>query len=139
MNHHVLGALHGDVDAHKVVQKYEIVPGSGLYADFVVKNGTFRVTAAIDLDVTNVEDKLDEAARKALTLLLAKDHLGTSTSTIAMYNASSEQERAGAAQIRLLERFSDQMFNYSSEKDRAEYFQQMIAIAEHGPQLCLSV
>ena len=107
------------IDDHKVVRDFLVPSDEGLYADFVLKNGAYHVTATLDLRRKNVHIK--EAALKAIVLDRAKAVLASDTHRLGVYAATPETDQF-KPHIHVLRSYTDELYNWSDADDRQRYF-----------------
>jgi len=119
----ILGEVPSDIDRHKVVTDFALPNYEELVADFAIKNGTYAITATIDLNPKDTVTKFKEAGLKALTLADSITSLGPNTKRLVVYSATIKTEKRSRPHISVLEMHCDRLFNESSESDLAEYHQ----------------
>ena len=121
---------------NKVVQRYPIAPNAGVYAEFALKNGVYRITETVDFRVKDVgSHKSNEAAAKAITLFEAKAALGHDTQRFAV--VAARDYAAIQAQIDLLGRHADHVLIRDSAEDM-NFYASTIARAAKVPELDFS-
>jgi hypothetical protein len=114
----VLATKGETIEDHKIVRDYYISKDEELRADFVHKNGTFHVTATLDLRRPAVD--LGHAALKAIVLDKAPESLPGGAQKYAVYavEPGSQQFRP---HVELLHDYSDNAFNWLVADERAKY------------------
>lgn len=108
---------------HKVVANYPIDSGSGLTADFMIKNGKYHMSEVIDFNVNDVKAKFKETTLKVMTFVEGRKNLNEPVSCYFVYKAGSNKEKEVISHLNLAEDYSDKTFNLSSRQDEANYFQ----------------
>lgn len=132
----LLGKNHEAIREHKIVANYPVNTSSGIYAEFALKNGVYRITETIDFRVKDIgSHKTNEAAAKAITLIESRASLGNDT-TRYVIAAANDYARI-QAQINLLGRHSDHVLMRDSAEDMAFYANE-IAKAANLAQLDLT-
>lgn len=131
--HQLLGLNAEALHKHKIVTNYPIAPTAGIYAEFALKNGVYRITETIDFRVKDVDSrKSNEAAAKAMTLMEAKAALGTDTQRFAILAATDYAKIQ--AQINLLSRHADHVLMRDSAEDM-DFYAKTVAKAAKVPEL----
>ncbi|MBS1188930.1 MAG: hypothetical protein H6R10_722 [Rhodocyclaceae bacterium] len=132
----LLGRNTEEIRQHKVVTHYPVNTSAGIYAEFALKNGVYRITETIDFRVKDVgAHKSNEAAAKAMTLIEARAALGSDTERYAIVAANDYSKVQ--AQINLLGRHANHVLMRDSAEDMA-FYAQSIAKAAKIPQLDLT-
>jgi hypothetical protein len=131
---HILGAGTLDIAKHLVVPDYPIDEDEGLFADFVLKNGAYRVTETADLRAASVSNlgRVRVASLAAIKLHKAKETFGKSTQTFVVY---ASRKDPSSHSLNLLGDYSDRVFNLESYKDMATYMELMMEAASHTKHL----
>lgn len=114
-----------ELSKHKVVANYPIDSGSGLTADFLVKNGFYHMSEVIDFNVNDTKAKFRETTMKLMTFMEGKRNLDEHVNCYFVYSASAEKEKDIVSHLNLVEDYSDKLFNFVSKQDEASYFQLM--------------
>jgi hypothetical protein len=119
----VLATTPSEVKKHRVVTDFQINKKTGLYAEFVAKNGAYHVIETIDYRsaVPTAKAKFYETGAKALVLSEAKAKLGKGTKTYVVYSARSGDRSALRENLALLEQHTDNIYNFESKKDTASF------------------
>lgn len=111
----VLAPSDEPMETHRVHRNVEIE--GRLTADFVQKNGVYRVAATLDLRRSSVSEK--DTALKAITLDRARKRYGArKTDLLSVYAPSVVDEDQTESALRLLRNYSDQLFDWSNSDDR---------------------
>lgn len=132
----LLGRNTEEIREHKIVTHYPVNASAGIYAEFALKNGVYRITETIDFRVKDVgSHKANEAAAKAMTLIEARSALGNDTERYAIV-AANEYSKV-QAQINLLGRHANHVLMRDSAEDMA-FYAHAIAKAAEIPQLDLT-
>ena len=76
------------IEQHKVVANYPISESTGMQVDFLVKNGKYHVSEAIDFEVNDTKSKFRETTLKTMAFLESKKILGK-TECYFVYSASA--------------------------------------------------
>jgi hypothetical protein len=131
-SYNILGRGHDDIDRHKVVSNVPVGPAGKLHIDFLLKNGAFHATEAVDF--RSSEDsgvsELKEVALAAFTLNYAKDQLGPNrTWCYFVFSAPGIIEKALMPAVTLVERSADEIFNLESNDDRMKYLDKILDAA----------
>lgn len=118
---------------NKVVTNYPITPAAGVYAEFAIKNGDYRITETVDFRVKDIDSrKANESAAKAIALIEAKASLGSGTKRYAIV-AAQDYLRV-QSHINLLARHAEHVLVRDSHEDMA-FYANMVAKATHIPHL----
>lgn len=126
----IFGEDQGDIKNHKVIPSYPIAADEGLYADFLLKNGSYHLTETLDLRTDNKKVKLGEAALKALTIDKARITLrGGVQSTLIFAVDNLAQEKTKIHQLNILRDRVQNSYNLNSKQDMSEYFDYMLSKA----------
>ncbi|MDE1358784.1 MULTISPECIES: DUF3037 domain-containing protein [Vibrio] len=126
----ILGSSIDDISNHKVVTSYPIAENEGLFAEFLLKNGSYHLTETLDLRTEQHRAKLGESALKALTIDKAKDVFQGNLKSFVIFAAeNASQERNAKHQLNILGEHTDNMFNLCSKQDMAAYYEHMISAA----------
>jgi len=112
-----------EISDHKVVANYPIDSGSGLTADFMIKNGKYHMSEVIDFNVNDIKAKFKETTMKLMTFVEGRKRLDSEMGCYFVYSASSEKEKEVISHLNLAEDYSDRSFNLESRQDEASYFQ----------------
>jgi hypothetical protein len=115
----VLAAHDEPMDSHKVVRDYCVE--DELRADFAQRNGVLRVAATLDLRRAHVD--IREATLKAIVLDRAKKVYGHDARRIGVYAALPEEMPHFKQHLELLHDYSDEVFNWQIEGERAGFMQ----------------
>lgn len=121
-----------DIDDHKVVPHYAISGGSGLTVDFMLKNGKFHMTEAIDFDLNDPQAKFKETTMKIMTFIEGKRTISEDVGCYLVYNASAEREREITQHLNLAGDYSDKIYNVASTDEKAAYFELISNLAGTG-------
>lgn len=117
----ILGKDPKDIAKHLVVPNYPLFPDEGLYADFVLKNGVYRITETADLraESGSAAGRRRIAADAAIKLDKARKKFKKSSQRYVVYGASLGSDTS--QQINLLGDYSDGIYNINSRTDMAAY------------------
>ncbi|WP_350575167.1 DUF3037 domain-containing protein [Pseudomonas sp. HY2-MNA-CIBAN-0224] len=118
-----------DLSRHKVVYNYPINEKSGFHADFLLKNGRYHITEAIDFNVNDLNSKLKETSMKMMTFMEGRKALGEDTGSYFVYSAKSSIENEITSHLNLASDYSDELFNLANPKDNARYFDIICSLA----------
>lgn len=124
----ILGKDVDDLSRHKVVYNYPLSDNSGFTADFLLKNGKFHITEAIDFNLNDPSAKFKETTMKVMTFMEGRKFLGEDSARYFIYSASSSKEKEVIPHINLAEEYSDKIFNLESKSEHAEYFDLMSSL-----------
>ena len=125
----ILGKDADDLSRHKVVQNYPLSEKTGFTADFLLKNGKFHVTEAIDFNLNDHSAKFKETTMKVMTFMEGRKFLGPDSGRYLIYFANSEKEKELSSHINLAQEYSDRVFNLNSKEQHADYFNLMSSLA----------
>jgi hypothetical protein len=125
----LLGRDADDLSRHKVVQNYPLNEKTGFTADFLLKNGKFHITEAIDFNLNDHNAKFKETTMKVMTFMEGRKLLGADSSRYFIYFANSEKEKELSSHINLAQDYSDKIFNLQSKEQHAEYFSLISTLA----------
>ena len=115
-----LGKTQQSISEHLIVAHFPISMSEGLVADFALKNGSLHVLETVDLrDSSNPSVKRAQAQAKALLLSVAAAEDST-VKTVAVVAGSAGN--AARPTMRLLERFSTDLYAYESSSDMQTFF-----------------
>jgi hypothetical protein len=126
----ILASPHESVEDHKVVRDYYISRDEELRADFIVQNGATHATATLDLRKAAVH--ISHATLPALILDKARKTFGDDTRRFAVYAAQQSTLPQFKPHIRILEEYSDKIYNWLDPNDRLAYTR-MIFAAIYNP------
>ena len=116
-----------EIENHKVVSNFLLEDSTGLIADFVLKNGRFHVSQAVDFNVHDTKAKFKETCLKVMGFVEGKGVLNDPACYF-IFAATAEKEREITRQLNLAAEYS-QLFNFNSAEDKARYFQMMSHLA----------
>ena len=80
------------LEEHKVVQNFELSDQTGLKVDFLLKNGSYHVTEAIDFNLHKLKPKYNEATMKTLTFIESKEVFNSNVNCYLAYAATAARE-----------------------------------------------
>ncbi|WP_410480714.1 DUF3037 domain-containing protein [Pseudomonas plecoglossicida] len=118
----ILGKDSDDLSRHKVIHNYPLSDKTGFTADFLLKNGRFHITEAIDFNVNDTASKFKETTMKVMTFMEGRKTLGDDSARYFVYSASAEKEKEVTAHLNLADEYSDRIFNIESKEEKTEYF-----------------
>jgi len=119
-----------DLYRHKVVANYPISKEEGLNADFLLKNGKYHLTEAIDFRSENIKKQMGEAAVSALTISKANEIFDGNVRSFVIYAAeTTAQEKSAKHQLTILEKHSDNLINAFSKDDMKRYYESIMSAA----------
>jgi hypothetical protein len=118
----ILGKDSDDLSRHKIIHNYQLSDKTGFAADFLLKNGRFHITEAIDFNVNDTSSKFKETTMKVMTFMEGRKALGDDSARYFVYSASLEKEKEVVAHLNLAEEYSDRLFNIESKQEKAQYF-----------------
>ncbi|CAI8818902.1 DUF3037 domain-containing protein [Pseudomonas sp. IT-P100] len=124
----MLGKDYDDLSRHKVVHNYPLSDKSGFTADFLLKNGKFHITEAIDFNLNDPSAKFKETTMKVMTFMEGRKFLGDDSARYFVYSASASREKDVLPHINLAEEYSDRIFNLESKAEHTEYFNLMSSL-----------
>lgn len=124
----ILGKDSDDLSRHKIVHNYQLSDKTGFSADFLLKNGRFHITEAIDFNVNDTNAKFKETTMKVMTFMEGRKHLGEDTARYFVYSVSAEKEKEVMAHLNLAEEYSDKIFNIDSKEEERKYFSMMAGL-----------
>ena len=129
----ILGKVKSDIAKHLIVPNYPLAPDEGLYADFVLKNGVYRVTETADFRAESgtSSDRRRIAADAAIKLDTAKKLFRRKG--VRRYAVVGVPRGNGATQaVNLLEKYVDEIFDVESKSEMARYMQKMLEAANES-------
>ena len=131
----ILGKDAKDITKHLVIPNYPLFPDEGLYADFVLKNGVYRITETADLraESGSAADRRRIAADAAIKLDKARKKFKRSSKRYVVYGASPGSD--ASQQVNLLGDYSDGIYNIGSKTDMASYMELIMEAASQNRQL----
>jgi hypothetical protein len=120
---HVLGSEAGDLIEHLVVPNVPVPDYPELKTDFVYKNGTYRITQAIDYHVApdSLHNKLAEACVKTTAAELAMKAYGSNTLRLAVLDIPEPLADATDAHVDLLIAQGFEVFHFGNPQSLADY------------------
>lgn len=118
-----------DLGQHKVVYNFPINEKSGFSADFLLKNGRYHITEAIDFNVNDVNAKFKETTMKVMAFVEGKKFLGAESACYFIYSASGEKEKDVMSHLNLANDYSDKIFNLESKEEESSYFNLIAGLA----------
>jgi hypothetical protein len=124
----VLGETIDDIAAHLVVANVPVIGYPDLKADFVYKNGTYRVTQTIDYHVApdSLHNKLAEACVKSTAAELAFKAYGPTTKRLAVLDIPEEFAHATDSHVDLLLAQGFEVFHYGDPQSMADYLSKAV-------------
>jgi hypothetical protein len=124
----VLGETIDDIAAHLVVPNVPVIGYPELKADFVYKNGTYRVTQTIDYHVSpdSLHNKLAEACVKSTAAELAFKSYGPATKRLAVLDIPPPYADATDAHIDLLHAQGFEVFHFTNPQSMADYLSKAV-------------
>lgn len=128
----LLGKDSDDLSKHKVVYNYLLSDKTGFTADFLLKNGRYHITEAIDFNVNDTNTKFKETTMKVMTFMEGRKALGDDSARYFVYAATAAKEKEIISHINLAEEYSDKIFNIESKEESADYFQMMSSLVGAG-------
>ena len=121
-----------EITKGKIVPNYPIDSGSGLTADFMVKNGKYHMSEVIDFNVNDTKAKFKETTMKVMTFVEGRKNLDDEVKCYFVYSAIPQKMGDVISHLNLAEDYSDQVFNLNSKDEAAKYFELMTDITGHG-------
>jgi hypothetical protein len=119
----VSGLLGQNLNDHKLVSRYTLKADEDLHADFALKNSVMHYIETVDFrSISNLSAKRTEAQSKALVLSVANSEDPTAISYAVVAGIENEQAKAS---VKLLERFSDELYVYESSADMTKFIDKM--------------
>jgi hypothetical protein len=120
----VLGDTVDDIAAHLVVANVPVAGYPDLKADFVYKNGTYRITQTIDYHVAldSLHNKLMEACVKSTAAGLAVKGYGADTKRLAVLDIPQEFADSTDGHVDLLIAQGFEVFHFSDTQSMGQYF-----------------
>lgn len=120
---HVLGETMDDLAQHLVVSNVPVPEYPDLKADFVYKNGTYRITQTLDYHVApdSLHNKLTEACVKSTAAELAVRHYGATTKRLAVFDVPDEYASAVDSHVDLLHAQGFEIFHFDDSTSMADY------------------
>lgn len=119
----LLGTSVDDLTQHRVVPHYPIPGNPDLKADFVYKNGVYRITQTLDYRVSAqaARQKVSEACTKVMAAAEGAKAWGVETKKFAIVHVPSEVAEIADAHLDLLYASGFQIFHADSNVGLAEY------------------
>lgn len=120
---HMLGNGPEDLSRHLIVQDIPIPQNPELRADFVYKNGVYRVTQTLDYrtSMKRAQQKIKEACTKMVAAQLAKESWGAETVKIAVVNVPTEVAVIADPHLDMLLSHGFFIFHSDNKQDMAHY------------------
>lgn len=136
---HILGKTKEDIKKHLVVPNYPLSQASGLYLDFVLKNGVYRVTETADLraESSSHADRRRIAADAAIKLDTARKKMKRGVQRYVVYGAKRGSDTGQL--VNLLGDYSDGVYNIQSRQDMAAYMEIIMDAASSTRSLSSAV
>jgi hypothetical protein len=128
----ILGKDKEQINEHLVIPNFVLSEDTDLRVDFLLKNGSYHITEAIDFNVHNPKEKYKETTYKVLAFVESKELFDANAKCYFAYSASTEKEEEVTSHLRLAEKHSDFMFNLHSKKESSHYYQLMESLASQG-------
>jgi len=119
----ILANNDSDINNHKIVPHFPIDAGSGLEADFMLKNGKYHMSELIDFNVIDIQPKFKETTLKTMTFITGRRLLQKDMGCYFVYDASHSKDSEILPHLSLAEDNCDKMFNLSSADEKASYYQ----------------
>lgn len=131
---HIMGREAGDIHNHLVVANVPVPACPELKADFVYRNGVYRVTQTLDYNVApdSLHNKLAEACVKSTAAEMAMKTYGDNTLRLAVVDIPDALRDATDAHIDLLLHQGFQVFHYGNASDMDSYLQKAAPGAPRG-------
>jgi hypothetical protein len=119
----LLGSGVDDLTQHRIVPHFPIPGNPDLKADFVYKNGVYRITQTLDYRVSaqGARQKISEACTKVMAAAEGAKAWGTDTKKFAIVNVPSEVADIADAHLDLLYTSGFQIFHSDNKVDLADY------------------
>jgi hypothetical protein len=131
----VLAQRDEDLSAHRVVSNVEL--GTGLVADFVLKNGAMHVIETVDAcseSATGIR-AVKDVALSALTIEQARISYGEEqTVGRLIYSASSQAESLLTSALQAAEHQKIELINWASGDDRRRLLTTIASLADPLPK-----
>jgi len=118
-----------ELSQHKIVHNYLLSEKTGLYADFLLKNGIYHLSEVVDFNVNDTQAKFKETSLKAMTFMAGKKALSEPVNCYFVYSASAKKESEIIQHLNLVEDYSDKMFNMDSKEDQSNYLAMISELA----------
>jgi hypothetical protein len=119
-----------ELSQHKVVHNYLLSEKTGLYADFLLKNGIYHLSEVVDFNFNDTQAKFKETSLKAMTFDAGKKALSEPVNCYFVYSASAQKESEITHHLNLVEDYCDKMFNMDSRDDRYNYLTMITELAQ---------
>lgn len=128
----VLGDTVDDLAAHLVVANVPVAGHPDLKADFVYKNGTYRITQTIDYHVAldSLHNKLMEACVKSTAAELAAQGYGSDTKRLAVLDIPQEFADSTDGHIDLLLAQGFEVFHFGNAQSMGQYFERAVPMGQ---------
>lgn len=125
---HVLGDTVDDLAAHLVVANVPVAGYPDLKADFVYKNGTYRITQTIDYHVAldSLHNKLMEACVKSTAAELAAKGYGADTKRLAVLDIPQGLANSTDGHVDLLLAQGFEVFHFGDVQSMGRYFERAV-------------
>lgn len=127
----VLATKDDDISSHRILANLELA--EGLVADLALRNGAMHVVETVDIssDDASIKRAVQEIAVSALTLEQARMiYADPNTSTRLVYDASASLEKIAAASLEAAAHQGAKLVNWASHKERFEFLELMVSMAE---------
>lgn len=124
----VLGDTVDDLAAHLVVANVPVAGYPDLKADFVYKNGTYRITQTIDYHVAldSLHNKLMEACVKSTAAELAVKGYGADTKRLAVLDIPQEFADSTDGHVDLLLAQGFEVFHFGNAQSMGQYLERAV-------------
>lgn len=120
------------IDEHKVIPNFELSDQTGLTVDFLLKNGSYHITEAIDFNIHKIKPKYNETTMKTLAFIESREIFGNQAQRYLAYTVSAAKENQVRQHLNLAEKHCERMFNLESGQDSSNYYQMMENLALQG-------
>lgn len=114
----IMAGRNDDIGSGLVIKNYLVDADTELTADFALKNGRLHLTSTLDL--TSSAPQFNTAAKKAITLDMAKRR-DANVKAYGVYAIAPGREQEVKEHIAILGDYSDEIFNWHDPSQREKY------------------
>jgi len=131
----VLGKSIDDLSEHLIVPNVPVPDYPDLKADFVFKNGIYRLTQTLDYRVSaqGAHAKINEACVKSMAAQLASKSWGPDTLKLAVVQVPNEFADLADGHLDMLHAHGFEIFHADRQADMHRYVQQALGSEFSGP------
>ena len=114
----ILSAPHEPLESGKVIRNFTVDRGTGLVADFALKNGHLHLATTVNLTAANPH--IGSSASKAITMDIAKK-TNSQAKAYCVYAVAPSRKTEVSEHISLLGDYADDIFNWHEPDEQKKF------------------